>query len=146
MSTDDHKPGRKSAASLTVVCPTAFAPRPDPGPGLSEAEADLWRHIVASLPADWFDAGSLPILTAYVRSVAVCELLAEMIARLDDLADPEQFKRYAALLRLRDRESHGMAYMATKLRLTQQSRYGARGADGAARRAPTGPKPWDFRG
>lgn len=102
----------------------------------------MWRDIVSSLPADWFDAASLPILVCYVQSVSACEMMARMIASLDDLADADQFKRYGALMRLRDREVHSLAHLATKLRLTQQSRYGARAAETASRKT-TGPRPWE---
>jgi hypothetical protein len=48
-----------------------------------------------------------------------------------------------ALLRVQERQSALLASLATKLRLTPQSRYGPRSADTAARNEAAGPPPWE---
>jgi hypothetical protein len=129
---------RKSISDLTLV--RAKAPgTPLPAPGdLEPAEAALWRDIVASKPADWFGGDCAPLLKEYVRSARMCDLLAPRISAAIGTVDPRGLKR---LLDLRHQESTRAAMLATKLRLTQQSRYSARAAASADRRA-AGARPW----
>lgn len=125
---------RRSAASLALV-PASQPIPPAPAPGdLSEVEAALWRETVESKPADWFGADSWPILKEYVRAAAMCDALAQVIAD----AGPGQLKEW---LDMRDKEARRAVSLATKLRLTQQSKYGPRAADTADRKAK-GKRPW----
>lgn len=128
---------RKSVAALSVVraSPAELPPAPD---DLSDAEVCLWRDIVESKPADWFGPDSLPILKEYVRAVSACDLLAAKLSAALDGLDAGLVK---FLLDMRDKEARRAASLATKLRLTQQSRYGARSADRADQRAG-GKRPW----
>lgn len=129
---------RPSAAALSIHRP----PPPDghePAPeDLSEVERALWVEIVESKPADWFGADSRPILKEYVRATVACDRLAEKVNKALEGSDVRETK---VLLDLRDREARRVASLATKLRLTQQSRYGARSAARADARAP-GKRPW----
>lgn len=127
---------RKSIEHLTLVPPTTSEPIPlAPVPGeLSPAEAKLWTQVVESKPADWFGADSWPVLREYVRAAVMCDHLATVIAG----ASRDQLKR---ALDMRDRESRRAVSLATKLRLTQQSKYDPRGAATADRRAG-GKRPW----
>jgi hypothetical protein len=59
------------------------------------------------------------------------------------LADPDVVKQYERLLKMRDRETKAAADKATKLRLTNQSRYTQRAAATAAKHASAERKPWD---
>jgi hypothetical protein len=72
--------GRKSAASLAVVAPIPGARRPPP-PELTPEQAEVWRQVVASRPADWFDDGSASILAAHCRHVVAAQMLAAEIDR-----------------------------------------------------------------
>lgn len=130
---------RKSATSLSVVPASAPAPLPPAPADLpTEEERALWRDIVESKPADWFGPDSLPILKEYIRAVATGNLLAAKIGAALDGDDASLIK---FLLDMRDKEARRASSLATKLRLTQQSRYGARSADRANHRA-TGKRPW----
>jgi hypothetical protein len=94
--------------------------------------------VVDSKPADWFGPDSVPILTEYVRAAAVCDRLAGSIERvLDEDSDAD----LGDLLAWRDRESRRLANLATKLRLTQQSRYTPQSAATADKKAK-GARPW----
>jgi hypothetical protein len=130
---------KKSAASLTIVPAGRPGDLPPPPGDLLAAEAATWREIVESKPADWFGPDSLPILKEYVRAVAMCDTLARMVERA--AADGEGVALVKSLLDMRDKEARRAASMATKLRLTQQSRYGARSADRADQRV-SGKRPW----
>lgn len=133
---------RKSAAALTIVrsAPAPKVPKGPPAPkGLSKAERKLWREIVDTKPADWWGPDSLPILTEYVRAITMCDTLAEKIeTAMKSNVAAGQVK---LLMDLRDKESRRAVSLATKMRLTQQSRYGARSAD-RANNAAAGKRPW----
>lgn len=129
---------RKSAASLSIV--PGGAPRTAPAPprDLVKAEKALWRDIVESKPVDWFGPDSIPILKEYVRAAVACDLLARLVHAALASGDADIIK---AQMDRRDKEARRAASLATKLRLTQQSRYGARSADRADQRAG-GHRPW----
>lgn len=129
---------RKSAAALTIVrAPSegGLTPAPD---DLSDTERVLWVEIVESKPSDWFGPDSEPILKEYVRAAAACDLLAGKVSKALEGDDAGVVK---FMLDLRDKEARRAASLATKLRLTQQSRYGPRGAARADAKAP-GKRPW----
>ena len=129
---------RKSAASLSVARPADIGGAPSPPADLGDAERAMWREIVDSKPSDWFGPDSLPVLKEYVRAAVTCDQLARIVGQAMDGDDGLKLK---SALDMRDKEARRAASLATKLRLTQQSRYGARSADRADRRA-SGPRPW----
>lgn len=128
---------RKSAASLSVVPRTPAAERSEPG-DLSPAELGLWREVVASKPAEWFGPDSAPILKEYVRAAVMCDRLVGVVEQALVDGDPTEIK---SALDMRDKESKRAVSLATKLRLTQQSRYTPDKAATADRKA-AGKRPW----
>jgi hypothetical protein len=131
--------GRKSAASLSVASVSALPGRLDPPDDLTATEAELWRAVVSEKPVDWFGSDNAPLLKEYVRAVAMCDLLSAQIAAALAGGETGEIK---ALLNMRDKESKRVASIATKLRLTQQSRYTPKSADTANRNAGSARKPW----
>lgn len=131
--------GRKSAASLTVV-PAGIPARMEPPEGLTESQAAMWREIVAGKPADWFAADNAPLLVEYVRAVDMGNLLAFQIEAAMVGADYDG-PSLKDLLNMRDKEAKRATSIATKLRLTQQSRYTPQAAATADKRA-SGARPW----
>ena len=133
---------RQSAAALAVVGPGVR--RPEPAAGLTVVEADLWRKIVATKPGDWFTHDTHPLLSAYCRAVSASEVIAQQIERFEPewLESPEGLLRYDKLMQMQARQATLIAHLGTKMRITQQSKYGARGAESAARHAFDGTKPW----
>lgn len=129
---------RKSAASLSIVPRVSGAAGVDEPVDLSPAERELWRGIVASKPAEWFGPDSVPVLKEYVRAALMCDRLAEVVERALGSGDPDQIK---PALDMRDKESRRAVTLATKLRLTQQSRYTPDKAAVADKRA-SGKRPW----
>jgi hypothetical protein len=123
---------------------TPFPQRPHPPAELTEEQAKDWRAVVGRLPPDWFHREVHPLLCAYVRHISSARFVAKQIDAMGsaDLADPKVFKRYSAFLRMEALESSAIARLATKLRLTNQSRYTPAGAAAAARRQ-SGPMPWE---
>lgn len=128
---------RPSGASLTVV-PTGLPERLVPPDDLTPEQAARWRAVVDSKPVEWFGPDSLPLLKEYVRAEAMCDLLAVQIEAAMSGGDPGEIK---AMLDMRDKESKRLASLATKLRLTQQSRYTPQAAATANKKAGNA-RPW----
>jgi hypothetical protein len=129
---------KKSAAALSIVRPAKPGQLPQAPETLDAAGRALWTEIVESKPADWFGPDSLPILEEYVQAVGMCRHLAGMVDRAMGAGDDDLLKQR---LDMRDKESRRAVSLATKMRLTQQSRYGARDAERADRKAK-GARPW----
>lgn len=132
---------KKSAASLSIVprLPSAGIPEP---PDLSPEELALWRIVVESKPSEWFGLDSAPVLKEYVRAAVTCDLLDAKVKEAMVGGDTETVKFF---LDMRDKESKRTVSLATKLRLTQQSRYTPQAAATANKRA-NGTRPWQLDG
>lgn len=134
--------GRKASAELAVVRPLSVD-LPEPPANYSDDQCSTWNQILASKPDDWWDAGTLPLLDAYVRTISEHAKITELIDRMHPLSDFGEFKEYNEMQKTQDRMQSQMARLATKMRLSQQSKYGARGADGASGKASNKGKPWN---
>lgn len=138
--------GRKSAAALSVVAGN-FGGRPEPPPELTAEQAAIWRETVSSEAADFFSTAALrSMLSDYCRHRASAAVVSEII----DTFKPEWLKasegarRYYGLLKMRESETRAAASLATKLRLTNQSRYTPQAAATASKHAARGAKPWEM--
>jgi hypothetical protein len=130
---------RKSAAALSVV-PLAGEQRPEPPAELTKEQAVEWRAVVGRLPPEWFPREMHQLLVAYCRHV----VRGRVIAKLIDECRPEEggaeLRKFDKLALMADREGRAMSSLATRLRLTNQSRYRP---DKAIR--PTAlRKPWEY--
>lgn len=113
--------GPKSTASLSVVPASGLRPTPlrlSAPAHLSAAACDVWRSIVSSRPAEFFDSGSAPVLETYCTSIVEHRRL---VAMLDDVGD--DLDCMAKLTRLIDAHAARIGSCAVRLRLTNQSRY-----------------------
>jgi len=138
--------GRKPAASAVVVA-GRFGERPQPPAELTPRQAEIWREVVASEDAGFFRTGALRgLLAVYCQRRDASEGISAVINTFNPqwLTTGEGIKRYKRLLSMRDLECRGASSLATKLRLTNQSRYMPRAAASAARNAPIGPLPWQW--
>lgn len=141
--------GRKSSAALNVVPLVTGAERPPPPADLTEVEAEEWRAIVGRMPDRWFTRETHGLLAAYCRHWSNARLLAERLGEFQGvwLRSGDGLERFDRLSRVYDREVRAMSSLATRMRLTQQSRIEATTAATAARNAGVGgPKPWDPTG
>ena len=136
--------GRKSAGSLAVVSALP-GQRCAPPAELTEAQAEIWRAVVATKPADWFTEDSHPLLASFCRHVVSARMLSAAVddAGSADLADGDELKRMERLLKMRDRETKAVNALARAMRLTQQSRYDHKSSHTAAS-AAAGRKPWEY--
>jgi hypothetical protein len=133
--------GRKSAKLLTVIGPHGLEPirRPEP-PGCLNVEcADEWRAVVGAMAADYFRPETLALLEQRCRHIVWARRLAQLI-EAEELKEGEGFddNRYRGLLRIAAVQSHAIAALDTKLRLTQESVYDRTDQKPAAKR-----KPWE---
>jgi hypothetical protein len=85
-------------------------------------------------------------LKEYSRHVESAHRVSSMIALLERPNAAVDLDEYEKLLRMRDRETKALADKATKLRLTNQSRYTPQAASTAAKNAATERKPWQMQG
>ena len=111
-----------------------------PAPGLTDDQAQVWRETVEARSADYFGEDAAPLLEEYCRVVVMCRLLAVQIEAAlagDELGDLK------SLLDMRDKESRRLTSIATKLRITNQSRYTPDKAAVKARKGGGG-KVWQF--
>ena len=127
--------GRRSATSFEVVRLPPVERLPPPA-SLSTEEAAEWTAVVNRMPADWFSRENHALLANYCRHVVEAERLAGMLTTLDAALGWEvdqgrsrvelvcdSAKTRERLLRMRDREVRGASSLATRLRLTLQSRH-----------------------
>ena len=135
------KRGRKSSAIAVAVLPAVdpseieSIARPEPPVGLDVSARDVWLEVVDNLPADWFEAVMLPVLEQYCGHVVEARRLNGLIVQaVDNDLDLED---YARLLSLRGNETRVILSLATKMRITAQSRINKRG-----NKVTSGDKPW----
>ena len=125
--------GRRSAAAeeaastLTVIDGDfAGRARPDPPKELAEAGAAIWREVIRDEPAGFFTTTvTQGMLADYCTRRVSVEIVNAEIAKFKPewMKEAEGLRRYHLLLRMRDMEMGAVTMLATKLRLTNQSRY-----------------------
>jgi hypothetical protein len=139
--------GRKSAASLSVIHGSVDQ-RPDAPAELTADEVAVWDRTVAHEAADVFGTAALQqMLKDYCRHVVAAERLGLVIEGHMSAPGGEDgisLKELDCLLKMRDRETKAIADKATKLRLTNQSRYTPKAAATAAKNAGQARKPWQI--
>lgn len=140
--------GRKSSSEQNVtVIEGTFGTRISPPEGISDEEKQIWNETVASEPTDYFDsAAKKALLKDYCRHRATAENVSGIIYsfQAEWLKTAEGARRYRELTKIRDVECRAAADKATKLRMTNQSRYTPQGAAGAAKRAAKTTFPWEI--
>ncbi len=109
------------------ISPITSTERPNPPLDFDEVEASIWASIVNSMPADWFNIGSIPLLTQYVRHTVASQNLAQLISNETSNREAINVKAYVTLLRAQKEESGILSSLATKLRISNQSLINKRG-------------------
>lgn len=118
--------------------------RPKAPVTLNEGAREEWTRVVNALPADWFGAETLSILTLYCEHVAEAQALQQMIetVRKTAMKNDESFKRYQDLSRQKESQTRAALSCATKMRMTQQSTYTPKAGATAQNNNGSHPKPW----
>jgi len=140
--------GRKSAASLVLAnADVHLINRPAPAADLTEIQRHYWVEIANSLPADWWGDENKAILAEYCRTLSTLAFLNAQIDSEEEKAAADiTLGLYLELLKRREAMVRIQLSQATKMRLTQQSRYGARSAESASRQPLSKTKPWQLGG
>jgi hypothetical protein len=139
--------GRRSAASLSVVAGTAIDGRPQPPADLTKGQKTTWERTIANEAAETFRTAALQqLLKEYCRHVETAGRLSKQIDEATEEGAEVELDDLDRLLKMRDRETKALADKATKLRLTNQSRYTPQAAGTAAKKAHTERKPWQMTG
>lgn len=141
------KRGRKSAAGMaTSVIGADFGKRAEPPADFNDRQREIWDEVVNTEPPSFFEtAANRGLLAEYCRHLDSSELVSTVISTFKSewLKSDEGSKRYHALLRMRELETRAILSCATKLRITNQSRYTPQAAGTAGRNAMSGKKPWE---
>jgi hypothetical protein len=132
--------GRIAIASLmNPENPTEVIQRPDAPYDLTDEEADEWRAIVTTMPADHFMRGNHALLGQYCRHIVAARRVAQLI---ESAAKQPEFdrKEFGILLRVQTAETGSIIRLLRSMRMTQQSVKRAE-----TTKHPTGQmkKPWD---
>jgi P27 family predicted phage terminase small subunit len=123
------KRGRKSLADLTVV--KISDRRIQPPPGLTEEQADQWRQIVDSLPADYFRPGDAPLLAAFCIAAVFHQRAADDIEQRGLCLCDDKGREYVnPNHQMLTSQASAMAQMAVKLRLCPSARMTGKAAQG----------------
>jgi hypothetical protein len=131
-----------------VVVEGGFARRPEPPQELTERQAAIWRLVTSGEdPAFFATEATRGLLADYCRRRDTADTLSALIDefKVEWLKSADGTVRYRQLLQMRDVEVRGAVLLATKLRLTNQSRYHHEKAasDGVRARAKVA-KPWEL--
>lgn len=138
--------GRKSAAALSIVAGSIDGRPPAPS-DLTEGQREIWDRTVANEAADVFKTAALQqLLKEYCRHVETAARLSVQVDRATGEGSNMPMDELEKLLRCRDRETKALADKATKLRLTNQSRYTPGAAGTAAKNGASARKPWQAVG
>ena len=84
------------------------------------------------------------LLESFCRAVIAHRLISKRVAAFDDaaLADDKGVSTFDVLTKMQERQARVMASIATKLRLTNQSRYTPMAAATATKKV-RGARPWE---
>jgi hypothetical protein len=129
--------GRRSSAQLMSPKPLELYPRQPVPPELSGEAAEVFRAIVDTEEAAWFNKSNIQLLVQYCRHTITAKRVAELI----EAAGDSDLDLYGRLLVMQRAESAALASLSVKLRLAPSS---ARKNRGQPR--PDGPKPWQRGG
>lgn len=118
----------KAAGKLSVIEPKQAA-RPLPVPGMNRRARELWKRIVASLPAEHFRPGDLPLLRAYCEADALHAKAAREIGKDGGVIKTGTGSLKASpWIAVQTAQAHTMSTLATKLRLATNARITGKGA------------------
>jgi hypothetical protein len=114
--------GRQSPAAFALQATGLMvtATRPDAPYNLGDEEAEEWRAIVNSMPADYFIRANFPVLAQLCRHIVAAEQVAIMLKKYQKQKN-FNYRDYAALLAQQSAESLSIMRLSRSLRLTHQA-------------------------
>jgi phage terminase small subunit len=134
---DEVKRGRQSAEELGLAVIDVQRQRLKPPPYLKKEERVIFEHVVSHSAPMHFKENEAPLLALYCTSIHLARFYAGNIGSEGDTG--HNHKQWVENARL-------SASLATKLRLTPQTRFDARAAERySAVPSDDAPRPWDRR-
>ena len=133
--------------NLVVIDGDKGKKRPDPPDDLTGPQRDIWRRVVDDEPLDHFGTeATQAMLKDYILQRYEADRITSTINifPVEGLRTRKGIMHYDSLLRARDRCINRASSLATKLRLTNQSRYMPQTAARNSRDTLRGAKPWDW--
>jgi hypothetical protein len=137
---------RKADIDLNVIDGGfAGSHRPDPPDTMTKRQKQIWRDIVASEPVDFFQSHTTREMLGWL--VGHIDAVERVQRSIDDfkpewLKNGEGAKRFKLYLKMRGEETGRGSLIATRLRLTNQSRYTPQAAATAGRNQAK-VRPWE---
>jgi hypothetical protein len=126
-----NKRGRISAADLSIVH-IDTARTIEPPADLKDKEAAIFRDVVASCSPRHFCASDIPMLVSFATATVLTRHYASLIGE-----QPNALKDWEVACRMQ-------TSLATKLRLTPQTRYGPKASSTLSNEEARGmPRPWE---
>jgi hypothetical protein len=113
---------------------------PVPPEILTDCERKTWIQIFSCPIALEISEPCFPLAIEYCRAVAHGNQVAEQINAIEEIRSDDNLRRFGRLIRIQDRLQGRIASLATKLRLTPQSRITPRTAGRLAQKKDR--KPW----
>ncbi len=98
--------------------------RPNPPPGLTEAQTEVWADVVLRLPPSWFPKEVHGLLAEYCRATTRAAFIGKEVDAFTPewLKAPGGLERLSKLTNMLDRQIRAMTSLARSLRITTQSR------------------------
>ena len=124
--------GRKSAAELSIVPIDAGRVRIEPPDQLEAEAAQIFREVVSSCEPRHFRKSDIPLLANFARATYLAGHYSRKVGELDGA-----FKSWCEATKIQ-------MQLATKLRLTPQTRTDSRAADRSTDTSDI-PAPWEDR-
>src|SRR6266566_1650206 len=109
---------------LMIDGSTSVIQRPDAPYTLTDAEADEWRSLVASMPPEHFARIHYPMLTQLCRHKVQSDRIGQLIEAVCKQKKVNQAE-YDHLLGMQARETSSIIRLMRSMRLTHQSLYRA---------------------
>jgi len=138
--------GRKSDR-FNVIEGDFAGTRPEPPDDLTPRQRELWTVVANDEPITHFStAATKQLLRDYCFHREWVERISGQMAEFppDGLKSEKGRKLFRDLSKTLDMHTRGAASLATKLRLTNQSRYTPMAAATASRNTLKGQKPWEI--
>jgi hypothetical protein len=141
------KRGRISEAEAGTNVVAGDFGRAEPPSDLNERQTEIWRTITAGEPVEFFNTA---VLRGMLADLCRHREAGEKISAIIDSFQPEWMKnsdgakRYYQLLKMRELETRASGLLATRLRLTNQSRYQPQRAQTMSNNTLKSPKPWEM--
>jgi phage terminase small subunit len=128
---------RKSAAELSMPPINGEPPRLQPPSSLSESEAAIFTAVLKACDPTHFRKSDLPLLCRFCELTALADQAAHELRENGAVIDGKA----SAWIIVQEKCVRGLVALATKLRLSPQSRLDPKSV--ARQRPPLYPRPWE---